>query len=140
VSFWPQVFLGVIAIATLTTAIVQVGVLIAAGRLARRVERLVDQIERELQPAFGHINAIGRDASRAVALATAQIERADALITDVVQRVEEIVATVQQTVAGPARQGRAILNALKAVFEVISEARRRSRSRQRSEDDDVLFI
>jgi hypothetical protein len=140
VNLWSQVFLGVIAIATLTTAIVQVGVLIAAGRLARRVARLIDQIERELKPAFGHINAIGRDASRAVALATTQIERADRLITDLTQRVEEILATVQNTVARPAREGKAILYAFKAVVDAIREARRRSRSRQRAEDDDVLFI
>jgi hypothetical protein len=140
VSFWSQVFLGVIAIATLTTAIVQVGVLIAAGRLARRVERLADQIEHELKPAFVHINAIGRDASRAVALATSQFERVDRLLTDLTQRIEEIVATVQDTVARPAREGKAILNALRAIFGVIREARRRSRSRQGTEDDDVLFI
>ena len=60
----------------------QIGVLVAAGRLARRVERLLDQFDRELKPLFDHLNAIGRDASRAAALATAQVERADRLFTD----------------------------------------------------------
>jgi hypothetical protein len=140
VNFWSLVFLGLIALATLTTAIVQVGVLIAAGRMARRIEHLVDRIEHELTPAFGHINAIGRDASRAVALATTQIERVDRLVADLVQRVEEAMATVQHTVAGPAREGKAIVNAFKAAFDVVLEARRRSRARRRAEDDDVLFI
>ena len=43
--------------------IAQIGVLVAAGRLARRVERLADQFEHELKPMFGHLNAIGRDAA-----------------------------------------------------------------------------
>jgi hypothetical protein len=140
VSLWSQIFLGVIALATLTTAIVQLGVLIAAGRMARRDERLVERVEQEMSPAFGHINAIGREASRAVGLATTQIERVDALVSDLSQRVEEIVATVQSTIAVPAREGRAMLNALKAAFDVVREARRRPRTRRRAEDDDVLFI
>jgi hypothetical protein len=140
VSLWSQIFLGLIALATLTTAIVQVSVLIAAARMARRVEQLVDRVEHELTPAFGHINSIGRDASRAVALATIQVERVDRIISDVAQRVEEVVAMVQTTVAAPAREGRAILNAFKAALDVILDARRRSRARRRTEDDDVLFI
>jgi hypothetical protein len=140
VSFWAQVFLGLIALATLTTAIIQVSVLIAAGRAARRIERLVERIEHELTPAFGHVNAIGRDASRAVALASVQVERVERIISDVTQRVEEVVAIVQSTVTAPAREGKAILNAFRAALNVIRDARRRSRARRRAEDDDVLFI
>ena len=47
-SVWSDVFLGVIAVATLAMAIVQIGVLVAASRLVGRVGRLLDQIEREL--------------------------------------------------------------------------------------------
>ncbi|MEP7307875.1 MAG: hypothetical protein ABJA98_20415 [Acidobacteriota bacterium] len=124
----------------MTTAIIQVPVMIAAARAARRVERLVDRIEHELAPTFGHINAIGRDASRAVALAAVQVERVEGLISDLAQRVEEVVAIVQTTVAAPAREGKAILLALRAAMEVVRDARRRSRARRRAEDDDVLFI
>ena len=139
-SVWPQVFLGLIALATMTTAIIQVSVLIAAARATRRVERLVERIEHELAPTFGHINAIGRDASRAVALAAVQVERVEELISDLAQRVEEVVAIVQATVSAPAREGKAVLIAIKAALEVVRDARRRSRARRRTEDDDVLFI
>ena len=40
-----EIFLGVIAVATLAMAIVQVGVFIATARLARRVGRILDQLE-----------------------------------------------------------------------------------------------
>ena len=84
-----EIFLGIIAVATLATAIVQIGVLVAAGLLARRLARLTDQVERELQPLFGHLNTIARDASRATALAAVQVERVDDLFADVAYRVGE---------------------------------------------------
>ncbi len=139
-SIWSEVFLGVIAVATLTTAIVQMGVLIAAGRLARRVDRLVDQVERELTPAFGHVNAIGRDAARAVALATAQVERVDRLFTDVTTKIEETLSAVQSSIIGPAREGKALWHALRTAMAVVGEARRNARARRRAEDEDALFI
>jgi hypothetical protein len=140
VTTWSQIFLGVIALATLTMAVVQVGVLIAAGLVARRIERLVDKVERELQPAFAHVNAIGRDAARAVSLATAQIERADHLFNDLAQKVEETVASVQATIVAPAREGMALLKALRVALGVVREARRHARARHGAEDEDALFI
>ena len=137
---WSQIFLGVIALATLTTAIVQVGVLIAAGLVARRIGRLVDKVDRELQPVFAHVNTIGRDAARAVSLATARIERVDHLFNDLAQKVEETVASVQATIVTPAREGMALLKALRAGLDVVREARRHARARHRAEDEDALFI
>jgi hypothetical protein len=140
VSVWAEVFLGIIALSTLVTAVIQVGIIIAAGRLARRVAGLVDQADRELRPAFDHVNAIARDAARAVALATAQVERADQLFSDVSKRIEETVMAVQSTIIAPAREGKALLHALRAAMDVIRDARRRARARQRGEDEDALFI
>ena len=139
-SGWSEVFLGVIAVATLAIAIAQIGVIIAAGMMARRVGRMVEQIERDVKPLFGHLNAIGADASRAVALATAQVERADKLFADLTVRVDETLNLVQASVIAPAREGRALLSALKAAFQAVREMRY-SRARQaRSEEEDALFI
>jgi len=141
VSTWANLFLGIIAVATLAIAIVQIGVVVAAGRLARRVDTLAQQIERDVKPLFGHLNAIGRDASRAAALATAQVERADKLFADVAMRVELALNSVQSTLGTPAREGRALLSAFKAAFKAIRELRQDARSRQsRAEDEDALFI
>jgi hypothetical protein len=134
-----EIFLGVIAAATLVTAIAQVGVLVAAGLLARRIERLTDRIDRELTPIFEQVNAIGRDASRAASLAAAQVERADRLFADFVQRVERLMSTVQVTVGGTAREGAAILAGFRAALTVMREMRA-GRARARAEDEDGLFI
>ncbi len=136
-----ELFLGLIALATLVMAVVQVGLIVAAGLLARRLSRLADQIERDLKPLFEHVNAIGRDASRAASLATAQVERADRLFADLAARTDEIFSTLQDSILGPAREGRAILRALKAALSALRSLREESRMRQgRSEDEDALFI
>ena len=143
-SVWADVFLGIIAVATLAIAIVQIAVLVAAGRLAQRVEHLVTQAERELVPLFRSLNAIGQDAARATALATAQVDRVDRLVGDAVLRLEQTLDTVQHAIAAPAREGAALLAGLRAVVNSIRtnssiRANRPGRARH-AEDDDALFI
>jgi hypothetical protein len=137
---WRDVFLGVIAVATLAIAVAQIGVIIAAGLMARRVGRMVEQIERDVKPLFGHLNAIGADASRAVALATAQVERADKLFAELASRIEQTLAVVQETVNRPAREGRAMMGAFRAAMQAIRELRKARARQGRGEDDDALFI
>jgi len=141
VSAEAEVFLGIIAAATLLTALAQIGVFVAAGLVARRVARLVDSVDRDLKPLFHHLDSIGRDTSRAASLATAQVERADALFSDLAERIEETLATVQSSIARPAREGRALVTAFRAAFEAIREMRRTPPGRQgRGDDEDALFI
>jgi hypothetical protein len=143
VSVWANVFLGVIAVATLATAIMQIVVLIAASRLAGRIERFVDHAEQELKPIIGHLNAIGRDASRAASLAAAQVERADRVITTQVERADLVLTTVveradrvlttlvdrlggtldtmQTALVWPAREGAALLSGFRAALDIIRE-------------------
>ena len=134
-SAWSEIFLGVIAVATLAMAIVLVGVVVAASRLARRLGRLLDQLDTEVKPLFDHLDAIGRDASRATALATAQVERIDRLFADLAQRLDQTLQGFQGILHVPAREGRAALAALAAAFRAM-----RARPRQRSEEEDALFI
>ena len=138
---WRDVFLGIIALATLSIAVTQIVVIVAAGRAARRLSQIADQFERDVKPLFAHLNAIGRDAARAAQLATAQVERADKLFGDVAVRVEQTLNTVQSSIGGPAREARALLSAFRAAFRAVRELRRNGRGRRgRSDDEDVLFI
>jgi hypothetical protein len=141
VTSWSDVFLGVIAAATLLTAIAQIAVIVVASRSARRVAQLAEQFERDMKPVFVHLNAIGRDAARAAALAAAQVERADKLFNDVALRFEHTLHTVQDTVIGPVREGRALISAFRAAMQAIRDLRPNGRARQgRGDDDDALFI
>lgn len=138
---WSDVFLGVIAAATLAIAVAQIAVIVVAGRAARRVADVAEQFQRDVKPLFGHLNAIGHDAARAAALAAVQVERVDQLFTDVVQRFEQTVSTVQATVIGPVREGRALISAFKAAMQAVRELRQNGRPRQgRAEEEDALFI
>jgi hypothetical protein len=141
VSGRAEIFLGIIAFATLAVAIGQLSVVVVAGLAARRVARLADRVEHELKPLFGHLDAIGRDAARAASLATAQVERADRLFSDVAVRIDEALNSVQTTIGTPAREGRALMSAFRAAFQAIREIRQNGRSRQtRAEEEDALFI
>jgi hypothetical protein len=136
-----EIFLGIIALASLATALAQVGVVIAAGMAARRVARLAEQVERDLKPFFGHLDAIGKEASRATVLAAAQVDRADALFSDVAVRLDQALNGLQASIGGPAREGRAILSGFRAALQVLRELRPNGRGRTgRGDDEDALFI
>ena len=138
---WRDVFLGVIAVATLAIALAQIAVIVAAASAAKRLSQMADTFEREVKPLVGHLNAIGRDAARAAQLATAQVERADKLFADVAQRFEQTLSAVDASISGPAREGRALLSAFRAAFQALRELRRDGRGRQgRGDDEDALFI
>jgi hypothetical protein len=141
VIVWRDVFLGVIAVATLAIAVAQIAVIVAAASAVKRVGQIADTFEREVKPLVGHLTAIGRDASRAAQLATAQVERADKLFADVAFRFEETLAGVQASISGPAREGRALLSAFRAAFQVLREPRHDGRHRHgRGDDEDAIFI
>lgn len=139
-NIWATVFLGVIAAATLTTAVLQVVLLVAGVSLVRRISRFVDFVETEVKPIIGHIDAIARDASRAATLALAQVERADQLLSDTIQRFEQTLTTVQALIVGALREGNALMMGFRAVMAAVRGFQRRQSTRRRAEDDEALFI
>jgi hypothetical protein len=140
VNGWTDVFLGIIAVATLATAIVQIGVLVAASLLTRRVGRLLDRVERELSPMLASVNAIAQDAARAASLATAQVERVDKLFAEAAVRLDETLKLVQSAVAAPAKEGAALLSGLRAAINAIRSGGSRSTRGRTADDEDALFI
>ena len=137
---WRDVFLGVIAVATLAIAIAPIVVIVSAAAAVKRAGQLADQFEREVKPLFGHLNAIARDAARAAQLASVQVERADKLFADLSVRLEDTINLVQASVIAPAREGRALLSAMRAAFHAVREMRQARARQTRSEDEDALFI
>jgi hypothetical protein len=141
VTFWAEVFLGVIALATFTMAAIQVGLIVYGWALARRVNRLLEQVEQQMQPLAESLNSIARDAARISAMAAGQVERVDRLVTDLTFRLEHTATTVQDAILKPLREGAAMMAGVKAAIELFRElGRRPGSSRARSEDEDALFI
>lgn len=137
-STWGHIFLGVIAVATLSTAIVQVALLLAAAKLARRLEKLTDSVETDLRPIFAQLDSIGREAARATSMASQQVERVDVLFADVAGRLEHTMDTVQSALSFPLREGSAVVAGLRAMLGTLKVPRPNTRSR--GDDEDALFI
>jgi len=140
VSESANLYLGLIAAATLLIAIVQIGVLVAAGVLARRIARVAADVEQQIKPIFTHLDSIGRDAARAASIASTQVERADRLFADVAGRMEHSFDSVQHALYQPVREGAALLSAFKAAFAAVKNPPAHRRGRSRGEDEDALFI
>jgi len=138
VSTWATVFLGIIAMATLITAILQVVLLVAAAQLVRRIMKFVEDLDREIRPLLGHVTAIARDASRVANLAAAQVERADHLLNDAVVRIEQLLSSLSSVVVSTLREGNALMMGIRAVMAAIRAFQ--GRRRRRGDDDEALFI
>jgi hypothetical protein len=135
-----NLFLGIIAVAVLVMAIIQVAAIVFAMSAARRIGQVADRLERDLRPVVSNLQAITSEAARATSLAAAQVERADRIFTDFSRRAEQVMAAIP-SLLGPAGKGFAFLNGIKAALAAIQELRRSSRRRAAHPDEeDALFI
>ena len=137
---WSEGFLGVIAVATLVMALIQVGAIIFAARLARQVQQVVASIQLEIRPLIARATAVADEASRTATLATAQAEKIDRLVTELARRVEDTAAVIQEAVITPAREGLAIVAAVRAGLAALRGLRDLRQRTGRAEDEDALFI
>ena len=139
---WSAIFLGIIALSVSVMAAIQVGIVVYGARLARRVDALANQVDREIKPLLTHLNAIGEEAARATMLAAAQVERVDRLFADVTLRVEETATAVQSAIVAPAREGLALLTGVRAAFDALRGMGQAGAPVHTSspDEDDPLFI
>jgi hypothetical protein len=155
VNEWAGVFLGVIAGATLVMALIQIGAVLAILKVARQAQESMATIQRDVRPLLADVrpmldeakpiitraNEIASEASRTMTIATAQAQKVDHMVSDLTRRVEETAAIVQQAIVVPAREGIAIVAAIKAAVGVIRQSGDfRGRARRHETDDDPLFI
>jgi hypothetical protein len=138
---WSDLFLGVIAFATLVMALIQVGAIIAALRLARQAQEAITSVQQEIRPLVVKANAIAEEAARTLALATAQAQKVDRVVTDLSRRVEETAALLQDAIVTPAREGLAIVAAIKAGLGALRGLRElHPRHGRHADEEDPLFI
>ncbi len=141
-----ELLLGVIAVAVAVMALIQVGLIVAGLRVARRVERIASEIEGGVKPLIANLTTLSSEASRAANIAAAQAERFDRLFADVSGRIDQTVAVAQQFVSGPAREGIAIVAGIRAALGAVQGLREASRRRSAvrpavmEEEEESLFI
>lgn len=139
---WSTVLLGAIAAATMIMALIQIGALVVAARVARQAQQTLASVHSDIRPLIAKISAVADDASRTAALASSQVQKLDRLLTDLSQRVDETATVVQQAIVTPAREGMALLAAVKAGLAALRGFGRLDsrRGSSRAEEEDPLFI
>jgi hypothetical protein len=140
VSDSSTVWLGVIAVSTAVMALVQIGAILFLARMALQIRGLVATIQQDVRPLIARANAIAEEASKTATLATAQAQKIDKLVTDLTRRVDETTAMIQQAILTPAREGMALVAALKAGFLALRGFQGVRARPGRAEDEDALFI
>ena len=137
---WGQAFLGVIAVSTALMAVMQIGAIVVLARVAAQVRDIVATLQKDIRPLIGRANEIADEASRTAAIATAQAQKIDKLVTDLTRRVDETSVVVQQAIITPAREGMAIVAALKAGFGALRGMRDMRGRPGGVDEEDALFI
>jgi hypothetical protein len=137
---WSDVFLGTIAVATLIMAHIQIGAIIAALRLARQAQQVITSMQQEVRPLIAKAQTVADEASRTVAIATAQAQKVDRVVTDLSRRVEETAAVLQDAIVQPAREGMAVVAAIRAGFAALRGIRDMRARQGHADDEDPLFI
>ena len=141
-----EVLLAVIAFAVAVMAIVQVGAIVAGLRIARRVEQIAADIETSVKPLVANLTTMSAEASRAASLAAAQVERVERVFGELALRVDQTLQTAQSLIAGPAKNGMAIVVGIKAAMSAFRTFREGSRRRSAAravtfeEEEESLFI
>jgi hypothetical protein len=142
VNDWNHVFLGVIAAATALMALVQIGAIVVLARVAVQVQGILGTIQKDIGPLIARANGIAEEASKTATLATAQAQKIDRMVTDLTRRVDETSVIIQQAIVTPAREGIAMVAALKAAFGVLKGLGLRDMGGRHGhvDDEDALFI
>jgi voltage-gated potassium channel Kch len=147
VSGTSELLLGVIAVAVAVMAIIQVSAVIAGMRVARRVEHIATELEAGIKPLLAKLTSLSTEATKAATLAASQVERVDKVFGELTTGVEQTLASAQRLMAGPAREGIAIVAGVRAAvsaFQGLRENSRRrggaSRTPAGEEEEESLFI
>jgi hypothetical protein len=136
-----EIFLGIIALATLVMALIQIGAIVAVARLARDAQKALASVQEDVKPLVAKVSALADEATKTATIATAQAEKIDQLVTDLTRRIDETSAVVQQAVITPAREGLAIMAAIRAGLSALRGFRdMRAGQTRHAEEEDPLFI
>ena len=124
---WSAVFLGVIAVSTLTMALIQVGLLVGAARAARKATETFERVETSLRPLLTRGEGLAEDTSRLVARVGHSVERAEQILGAVETQMGRASDVVQAGVRVPAREATAMLAGVQAAVSAVRQRVRKPR-------------
>jgi hypothetical protein len=133
------VFLAIMAVALVVMAAAQIALMVVGLRVAKQVTATAEELRREVRPLLDKVHQLTDEATRVTTLAYAQVERVDMLMASTAQRVDDTLGILQGFIAGPVRQGSAMVAAFKAAMTVVRGFQDR-RSVSREPEEDALFV
>lgn len=133
-----EVWLGIIAVAVLTMAIIQIVVGLQLMRVAKDAATTMQEFRTEIRPLLQKAHKVADDAGRVSAMALTQVERVDQLLATTAMRVDDTLQIVQESLIAPVKQGAAVMAGLKAAIAVFRA--RQDKGRYGRDDEDALFI
>ena len=116
-----EVFLGVIAVATLVMALIQVCLVIAGIIAVKRMHEMLLRVENTVKPVLAHVDDLVMDATASVAAVRVQIDRVEQQAVQVLKRTDQAVQRVQDYLVAPAREGMALAAGARALFGALGE-------------------
>jgi hypothetical protein len=141
------ILLGVIALGSLIQALVIIRIALGGLRVARRVQALQANVDRELRPALDSLNRVAHNATDVAEVVTTQARRIESLVGLTVERLDLAREHVRGRVARPLasladvgallkgfRRGLSVYRQLGGLEEQAGGGARRYR------DDEHLFI
>lgn len=133
-----EIWLGIIAVAVLTMAIIQIVVGLQLMRVAKDAATTMQEFRTEVRPLIQKAHKVADDAGRVSAMALTQVERVDQLLATTAMRVDDTLQIVQESLIAPVKQGAAVMAGLKAAIAVFRA--RQDKGRYGRDDEDALFI
>jgi hypothetical protein len=103
-----DVYLGVIAAATVLMAVVQIGVLIAGIIAVKRMHEVLVRVEDSVRPVLAHVDELVVDTTESIAAVRAQLDRVERQTLHVLTRTDEAVQRVHTYLVAPAREAIAL--------------------------------
>jgi len=139
-----DVYLGVIAVSVLAMAVMQVTALVFVVLLVRRLIQLVTQVSDDVRPMLADLRSVAADASKAVSLGLAQVERVERLVGDVGTRIEATLALFEEKLLSPVREAMSVLAGIGAALSAFRRGGPKREAREapaaRDEGDEGLFV
>jgi len=145
---WAIVFLGAIAVASLTQTTLLIVVLLQSLRLARRVDAAQQRFERDLRPSLEGLARISRNLAEISDLAVLEARRVDVAVADTIEQFQDMTREVRSLLIRPLGPLVEILAFVKgvqrgiAVYRQLSghDAQAGGGHRRYAEEDEHLFI
>jgi len=110
-----EVFLGVIAVATLVMALIQLGLVVGGIIAVKRVNEMLTRVETSAKPVLAHVDELILDTKASLAAARAQVDRVERQTLHVLTRTEQAVQRVEGYLVAPAREGIALVAGARAL-------------------------